>query len=1214
MKITVFPVLCLCLELFGYHLYAQNESPAIAPAIKTFALNPDKPGASASTVNLFTGDVALPLNLVSMPGRNGMDINVSISYTSNVQQITSTWNVEAPTGTLGLGWSMGIPKIVCDNKQTGTREDDEYYLVEGSANRLICTGKQVGYSTYETKNYLFWKIKFFPLQEKWEIIREDGTTYVYGDATSSHKAVQWIIKWDNWIGNSSQTQGQQRQGNAWNLAEVINLWGDKITYDYELAENNVGGGNSGIVNLKQTEASYIKKITNSLGRSVEFVYADKEGISAQTPSPFVEEYVEPHTEWEEPDAYQEVYERKYLSRILINKENGGLFSTIDFSYQRLYTGQLAKRLLTSIIEKNSTGNSLPGISFTYYRIGNIEGFLEKITYPTGGTVTYSYNSNGVVIGHSNRELVIYPPPPDTEAPNGYGEPKSYIGEDYVVVIWRAYRDKQPRTDKEHDGGLRPFRIQVYQWVGEWKQQIFSYGSLPTRVYLQQFSNVDVYDYKDFQVTLQKNFFAVFWNIGDNYYSTCIGYKREDKIGEWGDWSSGYYYGYGTPTLMSGTNFVATACNFFAPEPPSTITTKQAFVFTFNGDTWKYDNLTVGCSFRSYAAANNYMISYDAVKDPNKFASCTQGADKMSFYVLSEDKKWSIKTISQPVSFSTEDPVNLIASNSFAYVHIGESPRFVYRWNTTYDTFYKDDKDANNRDLFLGYAYGSSPASFKSALTIQGGSMIGLSRLLTRFDGVKWYSVIAERYGSFYSTGNDFFIRNTQLTGSDGTAKNYGRLMYFDANSRVWLNGPGIENENSVSRAGMDYFMYGNDVYYRQPNGSWIKVSTLNRALLSSNGMSGYPRFEADITSTLKLYNVKNGYALPEIDLNKRFVNYRSQDYSSQGVGDQTLVLSPYYANDSKNSPYLTLVRLVNDKVQGYQTDYPVTLITANDGVQNTYTTIAYHLPTATMDPSGTMAQYNKVTVVNGISTPPIVSGSKYLPSSVPYGYTETYFYNGLPLPELGLPDYISSKSTKWTGLPYLTKAFDTNGNPVSESKTEYRTYEREIKNGDNMKVDMGYYVRPNKITSKTDGVESITENNYNYDTGLLSGSYVSNFDSKSSMHTLSTSYTYFWEIYDRSREKNILTPVIQTSKWIYLNDIGTASYCIERAATTWKTWGANNVFAPHKSYAWRRTGDSQFDFTQYSGNDLHPPASQWKRVSVIKNIDNKGNVTELETE
>jgi hypothetical protein len=1203
--------------------YAQGNKAAIAPAIKTFAVNPEPPTPSASTVNLMTGDVSMPLNLISLPGRNDLSAGFSVYYNSNVQSAVKSWNAEFPTSVVGLGWSIAIPKIVCDNKQTGSREDDEYFLVEGGYNKLVRTTQSGAgnglYYGYETKDYLFWKIKFYPLIEKWEIIKEDGTRYIYGDNTSTHNAVQWIIRWDNWIGNSPEPSGQQKQGNVWNLAEIINIWDDKISYDYERAENYVGNATG---DLKQTEASYLKKITDPLGRTIELFYADKEGISVQTPSPSNQEYIEPHTERAEPDAYQETYERKYLDRIVVNRENGGgLLFSVHFSYQFIQNGKMIKRLLTSVIQKNSAGNSLPGLSFSYYQpsgtyTNNIAGCLEKITYPTGGTVTYSYNSNGVAVGHGNRELVIYPPPSDTEAPNGYGEPKTWIAEDYVVVAWRGYKDVMPRSTKQHTDQLRPVRLKVYQWVGEWREQDCSFGSIGLiKTWLDQVES-GKYDYQNFQVSIQKNFFAVLWNRTGNYHSLLIGYKREDIPGEWTTTSSELDYGVGTPTLMSGDNFVTVGSRYDGNDGSTYYVTRA---FTQQGDSWKMDIFNQTCGDHFYAASTNFFLSYNRAV----CGGTGQGKPEFNINVLGEDKKWRTKLIPFSSTFSTGNDIGIRATNSLACVIDGDRPQFVYRWSSDYNSFYKDDKNNANTSLFLDVT--STADILRGGYTVQNGGMISFGGLLTRFDGKKWYSVLADPSTFSFAVGNDFFFRTTQIAYTDPLypkQKKYtGRVKYFDLYGRYWQDGPLITtsnfSENQICRAGIDYFIQGIDGYYRNPDGNWTSFSPFALTLINDlgpyvSGHSGYPRFEVgNFNNTSLAVLVKNGSGLsPYISFGNQVPNYRPVDYSSQGVSDRTIVLSPFDMDNTKNSPWLRLVRLVDDQFLGYQTDYPVTLITTGDGFQNTYISISYDLPSATMDPSGTGAYYNKVTVVKGSSVPPGGNGPQYLQSTIPYGYTETFFINGLPLSEMG-GNPQQSFSLKCIGQPYLNRSFDKTGTLVAESRTTYRVYTKEIKNGDGTKVDLGYYVRPWIVYNKVDGIESQSLNYYDPNTGLVSDSYLENYDSKTRDYTLRTDYKYFWEVYDVNREKNILSPIISTSKSITW--VGGTSTEADATVTTWKQW-ANGVYAPHKSYTWRRNGSRQFNFTQYSGNDTHPPASDWKKVMIIKSIDNKGNITEIESQ
>ena len=71
-------------------------------------------GFLASSVNLFKGDVQYDHPLVDLKGRNpdGSDtLKISISYTSNVSVNAMSWNLDAPTGVLGLGWSLPISAI-----------------------------------------------------------------------------------------------------------------------------------------------------------------------------------------------------------------------------------------------------------------------------------------------------------------------------------------------------------------------------------------------------------------------------------------------------------------------------------------------------------------------------------------------------------------------------------------------------------------------------------------------------------------------------------------------------------------------------------------------------------------------------------------------------------------------------------------------------------------------------------------------------------------------------------------------------------------------------------------------------------------------------------------------------------------------------------------------------------------------------------------------
>jgi RHS repeat-associated protein len=99
------------------------------PTIQPFQFDAGGDGEVNRSVNLFRGDVNLSVSLVSLSGRNGLDVAVTAMYQSNVQGIVNTSNRDAPVGVLGLGWHLPIEMIVAESPGTATRDGNRYFLV-----------------------------------------------------------------------------------------------------------------------------------------------------------------------------------------------------------------------------------------------------------------------------------------------------------------------------------------------------------------------------------------------------------------------------------------------------------------------------------------------------------------------------------------------------------------------------------------------------------------------------------------------------------------------------------------------------------------------------------------------------------------------------------------------------------------------------------------------------------------------------------------------------------------------------------------------------------------------------------------------------------------------------------------------------------------------------------------------------------------------------
>lgn len=1180
-------ILLIALLITQVKVFGQITPPGSAPAISSFNLQPDNIGAAQNSVNLFTGDLNLPINLVSIPGKEGLDINVSIAYNSNVQNQVDTWNLDAPAGILGLGWGMDLPKIVCDHKGTGTREDDTYYLVEGGAsNKLIRTGSGSdatgSFNTYKTKKYQFWKINFYydPADyaqggsgaNKWVITRENGMKYVYGDKNSGRSTVQYSVRWGNWIGSSSNTTGQSQMATAWNLSEVNNLWGEKATFEYTNVEQYVGSASG----QKHTEASYLKQIVDPIGRKVQFFYNNK---SSQF-------YMEPHTEQPEPDAYQEYYEKQYLDHIDVLQETGAKYLTVNLRYTTINSGNTSKMLLSYIEQRNSANETQPGIRFDYFMsttTAGYKGFLQKITYPTGGSVSYTYTMTNNTIGHSTRNLNI-------TAPSGYSWPNMWFGPDYVVVAWML----PPSTNcSTRQCDPSPVKLYVYQWVGEWKE-----------TYLTTIDNVigdwennpstgnqnDGVTYIDFQVVLENNFFGVLTrpSASANNYNMYLYSKSESVRGGWdlyNNYAPSYDMGAGRPSLISGENFVAIGSH-------SNVSAYPNRVFTFSGNTFSASTLAVpypqssgANSFNYFTSANNYILDFF---DTEVISPSVIYDPKITFSFLNEEKKWTSTNVPQIYSGyagSFYSPSNWYGANSFAVAMAGQNPEYIYRWDLTYSTFTRDNGAGS---LFGGWDDNSYVFNIDN-------STIGLADYLAngraaRFDGNNW--LISPNYLTASSGqigfGPDYMVA---CTSSDVTMYSYNPNLSSWVPSSRPSSGAGY-----FKNVGANFYSdYENHSYYRMPAGSWQNVQQSGADIggsfagnciiagttvrfLKNGGTSGLP---------ITIPNCTGG----TFDCYK----YRTFDQMGRWAFKKLLgsnMIASHNGLIFRLATQINLYYSIGEDITGQQKDYPVASITIS-GANSTDQNVAfeYTFSSAAIDPTGTVAQYAEVNVIPGSNNP----------SSKPAGYTKTYFYNGV------------SNDLRWLGQSYQSNVYDFNSSNnvysiVSSATSTFGTTGMPIYNSVGALVDFGYYVRPLTTTSTQDGHSITSTNTYRYYNDANNAGLVQTTSVSDGLNTTTVYYTYWSENDNAVKSINLLTPVAQTLKQV--NNVTT-----ESQVTRWKNWTASltgsTVPAVFDQLIWKGNGNGGFtywDTNSYPSSSL----SDWMMTQQVSVRDNATG-TPLET-
>lgn len=87
--------------------------------------------SAEQNINLFRGTVSFAVPLVSLPGRSGLGLDLTASYSSRVTGNVQKTNRTAPTGILGLGWTLGLDRIIATYGTAGLKDSATYYAISG---------------------------------------------------------------------------------------------------------------------------------------------------------------------------------------------------------------------------------------------------------------------------------------------------------------------------------------------------------------------------------------------------------------------------------------------------------------------------------------------------------------------------------------------------------------------------------------------------------------------------------------------------------------------------------------------------------------------------------------------------------------------------------------------------------------------------------------------------------------------------------------------------------------------------------------------------------------------------------------------------------------------------------------------------------------------------------------------------------------------------
>jgi hypothetical protein len=369
-------------------------------------------------VDLTTGKLLIPVQLASLSGPNNFGETLSLQYsTTGLLQQIKTWNEEAQTVEVGLGWSLSQQYIM----RIGNGSLDDTFILNGEqASALILQSKTQDSSglytlVFVTAQQSLNKIVYETIPndpsspEKWTIVDANGITYIYG---GNSNAISWGVCWVApttgingqplvWIGDSTATENQSNYALAWYLTSKENIYGQQVKYDYSLKSLNVGPNGTG---KSYTMAAYLQSIKVSNGDSLTLSYADKAAWEYPTLR------VITNSDSTITNAYQDRITTQYLQTVSIYNAAGNLQGTIQFDYDFLFQhlnltandtlNSMQKRVLTAITYLAPGGQPFaPGRLFDYWGLNdktqglNITNSNLLTLVDSDLTGTFSYTDN-----------------------------------------------------------------------------------------------------------------------------------------------------------------------------------------------------------------------------------------------------------------------------------------------------------------------------------------------------------------------------------------------------------------------------------------------------------------------------------------------------------------------------------------------------------------------------------------------------------------------------------------------------------------------------------------------------------------------------------------------------------------------------------------------------------------------------------------------------
>ena len=1129
-----------------------------------------------------TGTLRLTVPLASLPDTVGPPFALAASYASPVAPEIYGWNLSAPTGVLGLGWSLGLMRIVAIHPVDTSVAGAAYYLESGAAIiALIRLGTAPdGGETYGRIDGAFWKITFYRAAQRWLLIDENGIRFTFGGSATAN-AIATRVAWNDWIGASIAVPGQASVATAWRLAQIEDLWGNVTEFDYRQVTETVGSGVD-----TYAQATYLATVTGSSGGRLILDYDDKAAA----------EYQPAHTMPPPPNAWQSVYETQFLKSISVVSPAGTTLQTIALAYGSLGTGNWTKRLLTGVQLVPPAGQASPGVKLVYGTAGAGSdpsyGQLIEVTTPEGGVANVSYAAVSPAL--SNRSATL-------QAPTGgksFANPTLSLGADYAVALWHASDNSQ-------------CAVTAAAWDGRW---------VPTPLATLTATATSVV-----QTATAGESFAV------RVDAQLVPYRRDPRMaGAWAGPSSAF------PVALTGSEAAATACIDGAVAVLG-LTSLKLTAATWTGSEW------AARATATLAGGGQAPVAALAAGGACLVAAVADGGDPaaaMTVYLMGTDptRQWTSSSVSVARPSAAIDALSVAVGPTFAVIRssgLAGALRVV-----TFDLVDWAAPTARTFRLTQLFVATSAPPP---AAVIHGAS-IAIGQLLFRYDGRRWGtqdvgSIVPSGAAtlSILSAGTDIMVRGFTATAGGSVFD----VVAYDPNASnpaaAWSSvlsgtlpsGPYTAGAAVTRNQASNYVVFprpagqggiqtpANAIYYRMPNAQWSHAldiaETLTQAECPSLQVVGEAYLVYQSGTTVFAYPLASGGVAVAAK-----TSLPAQNLLVPGADPATLLAPRFfatYAGTWGQNPTISLHWVTPsgaDKIQPLVAVSKLRCLAGNTvdpttGYAALDATPTYTAGSAVANPAGTFARFNRTS----LAVTAVAGGQGS-------GSVQVEIFNGLTAAEAAAlasaiqPNYPTgaTNAAQFTrllmGTPYRATQSWTAPDSSAQSNINTTwlnvTVRHFLEPASPQNDPIGFCARANQSGGMNDGVTTTVTTAFN--ANLLPQTVTgTRFDGSGNVETLTTSLTYFPDQYAGSGPENLLTPIIQSVN----TTNGTA---VAAQVTTWSSaWGTSAAkWAPRGAFAANAANFATF--TAWSGGAT--PAGWLNTETITARNANGATVTAVD--